>query len=96
MKIKILDSARKGLTNGYYFYEEQESGLGSYFLESLFADIDSLKIYAGIHTVYFEKYHRLLSRRFPFAIYYSLENNKVLVYAVLDCRSNPMRVRDYF
>jgi len=31
------------------FYEEQEPGLGDYFSSQLRADIDGLKITAGIH-----------------------------------------------
>jgi len=41
-----------------------------------------------------EKYHRLLSKRFPFAVYYRVENDTVLVYAVLDCRRNPAWIRN--
>jgi hypothetical protein len=68
MKIKILNSANNDLIDGYWFYEKQDQGLGAYFLDTLFSDIDSLKIYAGIHSVQFKKYYRLLSKRFPFAI----------------------------
>ena len=70
MKIKILDSANQDLIDGYWFYEKQKAGLGVYFLNTLFSDIESLKIYAGIHSIHFQKYHRLLSKRFPFVIYY--------------------------
>ena len=94
MKIRILEQAYQDLIDGYCFYEKQEDGLGTYFLDSLFADIDSLRIYAGIHSVHFDKYYRLLSRRFPFAVYYCIENNTVLVYAVLDCRKNPAWIRE--
>jgi hypothetical protein len=45
MTINVLPSARGDLANGFAFYEDQEQGLGSYFLESLFSDIDSLKLY---------------------------------------------------
>ena len=93
MKIKILQSANQDLIDGYWFYEKQTEGLGSYFLDTLFSDIDSLKIYAGIHPIFFDKYHRLLSKRFPFAIYYCVKKNTALVYAVLDCRSNPAWIR---
>ena len=88
MKIKILPSAINDLSEGFYFYENQLKGLGSYFLESLFSDIDSLKLYAGLHEKVFEHY-RLLSKRFPYAVYYSYESNTVFVNAVLDCRRNP-------
>ncbi len=62
--------------------------MGGYFLDSLFSDIDSLQLYAGIHARHFG-YHRLLSRRFPFAIYYRVAGRTVRVHAVLDCRRNP-------
>ncbi|HDZ88428.1 MAG TPA: type II toxin-antitoxin system RelE/ParE family toxin [Nitrospirae bacterium] len=68
MKLKILASASQDLLDGYRFYEKQTEGLGTYFLDTLFSDIDSLAIYAGIHPVFFGKYNRVLSRRFPFAI----------------------------
>jgi hypothetical protein len=90
MKVRILGSAIHDLERGYSFYEKQEQGLGSYFLDSLFADIDSLQILAGIHSLHFGKY-RFLAKRFPFAIYYSMEENSALIHAVLDCRQNPAR-----
>lgn len=40
MKIRILPSANQDLIGGYWFYEKQSEGLGSYFLNSLFSDID--------------------------------------------------------
>lgn len=89
MKIRILSCAIRDLVEGYRFYEKQRPGIGSYFLDALYADIDSLLVNAGIHPIYFGHYHRLLSRRFPFAIYYRIEDETVLVYAVLDCRRNP-------
>ena len=89
MKIKILESAKQDLREGFNFYESQETGIGSYFLESLFSDIESLRLFAGIHGVHFGRYHRLLSKRFPFAIYYRMESDEIRVYAVLDCRRDP-------
>ena len=88
MKIRISDEARQDLVDGCRFYESQSEGLGDYFLDSLFSDIDSLQLYAGIHAVYFG-YHRLLSKRFPFAVYYRVEGDVADVYAVLDCRRDP-------
>ena len=93
MKIRILDAAAQDLIDGSRFYEMQEAGLGQYFLDSLFADVDSLLLYAGLHPICFGAYHRLLAKRFPFAIYYKIDGDLVLVYAVLDCRRNPAWAR---
>ncbi|MCK4778062.1 MAG: type II toxin-antitoxin system RelE/ParE family toxin [Actinomycetia bacterium] len=94
MNIIILESASQDLVDGYWFYEKQLESLGQYFLDSLYSDIDSLKIYAGIHQIYFDKYYRLLSKRFPFAVYYRIEDKEVQVYAILDCRRDPTWIRN--
>jgi len=94
MKIKILDSASQDLIESYWFYEKQQEGLGNYFLDTLFSDIDSLQFYAGIHPIYFERYYRSLSKRFPFAIYYRIEQRTVLICAVFDCRRNPALIKN--
>jgi hypothetical protein len=49
MKIQIQRSAQRDLIDGYRFYEQQTEGLGSYFVDTLFSDIDSLMINAGVH-----------------------------------------------
>jgi hypothetical protein len=92
VKIEILDEAEADLIEGYHFYEAAGRGLGSYFLDSLFSDIDSLLIHVGVHAVVFG-YRRSLSKRFPFAVYYSVDGELIRVHAVLDCPRNPSWIR---
>lgn len=90
MKLRILPSAIQDLRRGQEFYARQGDTLGEYFLDSLFADIDSLELYAGVHAQ-FLGYHRLLAKRFPFAVYYKVDDEVCTVWRVLDCRQNPAR-----
>ena len=93
MKIKVLSSALEDLCEGRLFYEKQGEGLGEYFFDSLFSDIDSLVLYGGIHAKVYG-YHRMLSKRFPYAIYYKLEGvARLVVYRVLDLRRDPQKIR---
>jgi len=92
MKIEILDEAEKDLIDGFAFYERQTIGLGDYFLDSIFSDVESLHIYAGIHSLKFG-YHRLLAKRFPFAIYYRIQQDVIRIFAILDCRRDPTWIR---
>jgi hypothetical protein len=92
VKIAILDEAQEDMIEGFRFYESIEAGVGSYFLDCIFSDIDSLILFAGIHQVVYG-YHRSLSKRFPFAIYYDIEGDQIRVQAVLDCRRNPSWIR---
>jgi hypothetical protein len=47
MKLRILPAELTDLTRGRLFYARLDQGLGEYFLNSLFADIDSLAHHAG-------------------------------------------------
>jgi plasmid stabilization system protein ParE len=93
MRVKVLSSAVDDLHAGRLFYEDQAEGVGSYFFDSLFSDIDSLTLYAGIHPLIFG-YHRMLSKRFPYAVYYRVEDNLAVVWRVLDLRRHPDRIRN--
>jgi hypothetical protein len=86
MNLRILASAKRDLQDGY---ESKEPGVGDYFPASVAADIDSLRLYAGIHPFLYKNFHRSLCRSFPFAIYYLKTGGAVTVYAVVDCRRNP-------
>jgi len=93
--IRILGSARRDLDEAYAFYEAKATGLGDYFLSSIKADIQSLKFSAGIHRLIDKEYYRLLCKKFPFAIYYSVKGSETTVYAVIDCRRDPAWVRKH-
>jgi hypothetical protein len=41
VKIKILPQAEQDLIDGFHFYEMQQTGLGGYFLDTLFLDVSA-------------------------------------------------------
>lgn len=93
MIVNISTDAEADIREGYWFYEDQSSGLGDYFRDCIIADIDSLTFYGGIHEISY-LYHRKLATRFPFAIYYKVDGETVTVVAVLDARRDPSWTRD--
>jgi hypothetical protein len=95
MKIRILDSAKGDLEEGYRFYDSQECGIGDYFISSVSADIERLRISAGMHPIVHQDYHRALCRTFPFAVYYTKSGDVVTVYAVVDCRRDPVWIHHH-
>ena len=80
------------LADGRSFYEQQNPGVGDYFLGSLFSDIDSPTLYGGIH-VRASGYFVVLAKRFPYAIYYKMESDVACVWRVLDYRRDPRWIR---
>lgn len=71
-ELTALKEVAEDLEEGRLFYDRKEPGIGDYFFDSLISDLESLKLYAGIHSKRFG-YHRMLSKRFPFAIYYEVK-----------------------
>jgi hypothetical protein len=88
MTVVILEDAAEDLESGAQFYESCATGVGDYFLDSILSDLDSLILFGGVHPIYFG-FHRMLSKRFPFGIYYEVEDEMISVYAILDLRRNP-------
>ena len=87
--IQILSDAVNDLYTGRDFYDQQGEKLGNYFWDSLLSDIESLVIFAGIHPKRFG-YYRMLSKRFPYAIYYDTSDHIASVVAVLPMRRDPL------
>ena len=92
MRIRILPEAEHDLEIGADFYEVQREGLGRYFNDCLMSDIESLRLYAGVHQRQ-HGLHRCMSKRFPFAIFYDVAHDTIDIYAVLDCRQDPATIQ---
>ena len=89
MIIDILDEAKEDIINGGLFYRRQGGEpLKDYFVDSIFASIDALACSANAHPVR-HGCRRLLSDRFPYSIYYRIEDDVVKVWRVLDNRRDP-------
>lgn len=86
--IIALKEVSNDLKLGEEFYEKQSLG------DSIISDIESLWLYVGIHQKVFGLY-RLLSKRFPYGIYYKVKDDVVIIVAVLDLRQNPINISSY-
>jgi hypothetical protein len=78
VKVEILGVAKLDLLDGFHFYEEQEAGLGSLFLNSIYSNIELLRLYAGIHLKPHKNFHRLLSGGFPLRFTIPFQTRRLL------------------
>ena len=86
--VVVLQEARNDIADGKEFYDSIENGVGHYFVSCILADLEALKLYAGLHKRIF-KLFQAKSKRFPFSIYYVIEDDVVYILAILDMRQNP-------
>jgi len=91
-EVLILKDVVSDLNDGKLFYDQREFGVGDYFWESLIADIESLKIYSGIHNKRYGLY-RMFATRFPYTIYYEIKGEIAYIIAVLPMRRNPLWIK---
>jgi hypothetical protein len=87
-EVRVLAEAADELEAAAAFYDSREPGLGDEFWDVLLADIESLEDYAGIHAKHCG-YHRMLAKRFPYAVYYRIHSDIAYVIAVLPLRRDP-------
>jgi len=88
MKVFVTEPAEDDLARAFVFHQRKSPQLGNYFLESIQNDLLSLGHLGGIH----EKtghFHRMLGKKFPVAIFYSIQQEQVFIHAVLDARRSP-------
>jgi hypothetical protein len=60
VQIRLLETTKEDLREGWNFYEQNGVGLGDYFLDCMRADVRSLKVFAGIHEMA-DGFHRMLA-----------------------------------
>jgi hypothetical protein len=88
MKVVIEAAAYHDVDLVSDFYEEQESGVGAYFVQQFARTARSLQMTGGSHHRRGE-FHFCLVERFPVGIYYKVEDDEVRIRGVLDCRRSP-------
>ena len=91
MTVVILEDAAEDLESGAQFYESCATGVGELSRLNPFRSRLSGS-FCGVHPLYLG-FHRMLSKRFPFGVYYEMEDDVVYVYAILDLRRDPLWIR---
>ena len=68
MRLRILRPAFDDLAEGRRFYHDKNQGVGTYFFDSVFSDIDSLILYGGKHSMRF-RFYRMVTTRFRYLVF---------------------------
>jgi toxin ParE1/3/4 len=85
--------AEVDLQEAYQWYEEQRQGLGERFLLSIEAATAAIQRNPLMYPVVHRDVRRMLTRRFPFGIFYVIEDEQVTVVAVLHAHRDPKQWR---
>lgn len=87
----VRPEAEAELSEAFDWYEERVSGLGSDFLLNVDAAFHSILRNPHLFPVVHNNLRRVLIRRFPYQIFFVLEDKRIVVLAVFHARRNPRR-----
>ena len=73
----------------YDWYEEQRIGLGEDFLLTLEASYSQISRMPKAYQPIYKTVRRKLTNRFPYGIFFVIEDNKIIVLAVMHTKRNP-------
>lgn len=92
IRLIIRPEAEHDLNEAYRWYERQFKGLGLEFIICIDATLSVIQRTPKIFPMIHKDIRRALIRRFPYGIFYLLEQDKVIVLAFLHSRRNPERI----
>jgi len=87
--IIIRPEAENDINSAYDWYEEQRTGLGSEFALELMDSVDRIMDTPQLYSDLYCGIRRALLRKFPFGIYYLLNEVKIIVLSVLHLAMDP-------
>lgn len=90
--VRVLEEAAEDLQIAKEFYDQQESVIGDYCVRTLLDEIVSLETLHGTHKIHWGVL-RMLSKKFPYGIFYRDSVDEVQVIAELDLRRNPASLK---
>jgi toxin ParE1/3/4 len=90
----IRPDAERDLVDAYGWYEARVTGLGSEFLRSIDAALSSIQRIPEMYRIVYKNVRRALVRRFPFGVFYVVEEDRIVVIGVLHARRDPKAWQD--
>ena len=89
MKLRYTDRARDDLDVAFAWYERQRRGLGFEFLDCVENVVKSIIESPKMNRIRYSNFRSCVIRRFPFSVFYTVEDGEVVVHSVFDNRQDP-------
>jgi plasmid stabilization system protein ParE len=89
MKLRYTERAKDDLELAFAWYERQRRGLGFEFLDCIEIAMKSILNNPRMHRISYSIFRGYVIRRFPFSVFYTVEDKESVVHSVFDNRQNP-------
>lgn len=92
-RVLILPDAERDIADAHKWYEERSPRLGSEFLRAVEVCMAAIERNPQAHPIVHKQVRRALLRRFPYGIFYLVQENTIPVLACFHGRRDPKVVR---
>lgn len=89
LEVRLRPEAERDLMEAASWYEEQQSGLGHRFLDEVLKTFSAIAETPSLYPIAHRDTRRSLIHRFPFGIYYRVEDEVVVVIAIIHASRDP-------
>jgi plasmid stabilization system protein ParE len=91
-QVVVRPAAAADIEDAYEWYESQQPGLGEEFLAALRTIRDRLLEHPEAHPILHRNTRRvLIQRRFPYAVFYRVYGDTIVVVACMHAKRDPRR-----
>ena len=90
--LSFLPEVEDDVANGYMWYEQKSRGLGEEFLRMFYARAQEIQRNPLLYQTVYKGFRRCLLRRFPYTIYFNIDEQSVIVYGLFHCARNPKAI----
>jgi len=85
-RVIIRPNAEADLLEAQAWYESQRAGLGNELLDEIRHAVQLLETDPERRPLYYRDFRRLVTRRFPYKLFYRVEGEQVIVFRVLHAK----------
>ena len=89
MTYRFLSPAQRDLAEAVAYYEQAAPGLGMEFLDEIERAVNRILLQPEAWTRVSDHHRRCRTRRFPFGLIYSIDQDVILIVAVMNLRRHP-------
>ena len=87
----IRPPAEADIQRAYHWYEGQGAGVNAEFIRAVDAALASVERQPRLYPLVHSDIRRVLLRRFPYGIYYVVQEDRIQVIACMHVRQHPHR-----
>ena len=90
-EMRVRLRAREDITDAALWYEAQNAGLGSHFVDEVERTFSKIADNPTTYRILHRETRRVILQRFPFGVFYRVYDQTVVVIAVMHSSRDPQR-----